>query len=264
MKRELLAIYGPLSINSYGVAIALGILIFLWLIKKNPQAIKLKLNEHILDLMLISIVTGVLGGRLLYMITEPEADISLFNFFSFWDGGFSLLGAVTAIVPVLAYCLHRIQIPILPCLDVVAIYAPLIQSISRIGCFFAGCCYGCTTTYPWGFTYTDPQSMAPLHQALHPAQLYSAISLLGIFALLYFVLQKVFTKPGQLLAAYLFLISIERFSVDFWRADRVIFNAHTYPLSLHQNIALYIALAAAIFFIQVTFSKITRDKHEHI
>lgn len=261
MKRELLAICGPFSINSYGVAIALGILLFMWLIKKHPKAIALHLDDKITDILLVSIFAGILGGRAWYFISEPETEMSLFGFLSLWDGGFSLLGSVMGIIGALIYYLQKIDMPVLPCLDIIAVHAPLLQSVSRIGCFFAGCCYGRPTDSVWGVTYTDPQSMAPLQVTLHPAQLYSAINLLGIFFLLYCVLQKKLTKPGQLFATYLMLISAERFYIDYWRADRV-FNSSSlllpsfiHNLSTHQLMALYIFITAALFFIYVSIKK---------
>lgn len=261
MKRELLSICGPLSINSYGVAIVIGILLFMWLIKLHPKATKLNLYMHITDILLIGILAGIVGGRLLYVITEPEADTSLFGFLSFWDGGFSLLGSILAIIPSFAYYLNKIHIPVLPCLDLLALHAPLLQAVSRIGCFFAGCCYGCPTDNSWGFIYTDPQSMAPLHSALHPTQLYSAITLLVIFLFLYCVAQKIVTKPGQLLALYLLLVGSERFFIDFWRADRTFsvmpswLPYATNNLSVNQLISLCIIIVATILLIYLSFKK---------
>ncbi len=89
-------------------------------------------------------------------------------------------------------------------LDIVAIYAPLLQSIARIGCLFAGCCHGIATTVPWAISYNDPTSFAPLGIPLHPTQIYSSLLLFGIFLILRFVA----TKPqpaGKILTLYLYL-----------------------------------------------------------
>ncbi|MCX5925576.1 MAG: prolipoprotein diacylglyceryl transferase [Candidatus Dependentiae bacterium] len=270
MKRELLSIYGPLSINSYGVAIVIGILLFLFLIRLHPKAVKLNLYMHITDILLISILAGIIGGRLLYIISEPEAEASLFGFLSFWDGGFSILGSILAIIPTLAYYLNRLQIPVLPCLDLLALHAPLLQSISRLGCFFAGCCYGCPVNNTWGLIYTDPQSMAPLHVSLHPTQLYSAITLLVIFLFLYCIAQKIFTKPGQLLSVYLLLVGMERFSIDFWRADRIFYKIPSWlpfaadNLSVNQLISLCIIVVATALFLYLSFKKNTINLENQI
>lgn len=263
MRRELLHICGPISIYSYGVAIAVGVLIFAWLIQRDSKYIQLNIGNKLIDILIASIITGVFGGRLLYILTEPEADKTFMSFLSFWEGGFSILGCILAILIIMPWFLKRLHIPIIPFLDIVAIYVPLVQSISRVGCFFAGCCYGITSNVSWSMTYTDPNTAAPMNIPLHPTQLYSAIILAIIFLSMYLVIQKVAKRPGQLLATYLILSSTERFFVDFWRADR------TYPdftstmpftlmpnffnqLSINQLIALLIIVTALLFLIYVT------------
>lgn len=256
MRRELLHIYGPFSIYSYGLFIALGLLVFLWLIRRHPQFTKLNLQEYFNPILIISIITGVFGGRLLYTLTEPGGVTSISEFFAYWQGGFSILGCIIAICIMLPVLLRYLQIPVLPFLDLVSIYAPLLQSISRIGCFCAGCCYGVATNVPWAVLYTDIQSSAPLHVYIHPTQLYNSLALLGIFTLQYFVLQRVFTKPGQLLCSYLFFVSLERFLVDFWRDDRTFFASPMLAdFSVNQWVALGIIFAACCAFLFISRKK---------
>ena len=144
--------------------------------------------------------------------------------------------------------LKKINVSIIPFFDLVAIFAPLLQSISRIGCFFAGCCYGIPTTSPWGISYSDTNTVAPLHLTLHPTQLYSSLALLGIFLFMYFILQHTLKKTGQLFAAYLILASTERFIIDLWRADRVLVTNILVPLSFTQVIAMGIFIFAVTIF----------------
>ena len=51
MRRELINICGSFSIQSYGVAIALGILIFAWLIQRHPSYKKLNLQNKFIDIV---------------------------------------------------------------------------------------------------------------------------------------------------------------------------------------------------------------------
>ena len=50
--------------------------------------------------------------------------------------------------------------------------------IGRLGCFFAGCCYGRPTDVPWAVTFTNRYAAhnvgTPLNVPLHPTQLYEA------------------------------------------------------------------------------------------
>jgi phosphatidylglycerol:prolipoprotein diacylglycerol transferase len=260
MRRELLHIYGPFSIYSYGVAIAIGLLIFYLLIQYNPRYKKLGLHNRFIDIILTGIVLSLVGGRLLYMFSEPDDIISIPSFFSFWNGGLSILGAVIANVIGIPILLYSIRIPILPFMDFMAIYVPLLQSIARVGCFFAGCCWGANSYAPWAIVYTSANTTAPRFIALHPTQLYSSLALLMLFLLFYCFLQHTLKKPGQLITAYLICVSMERFIVDFWRGDRNFINQSFLPewvsstLSANQLVALGIFLGASILFFLITFT----------
>ena len=248
MWHTLFTIYGPICIHSYGLMIALGLLIFLYLIKRNTRFHELKLENKFTMIMIIGIIAGLIGGRILFLLGDPASFTQFLDLFSFWQGGFSILGTVIAILVIMPLYLKTIRVPAIGLLDLIAIYAPILQSISRIGCFLSGCCYGIPTTHPWGITYTDTESAAPLYVCLHPTQLYSALGMLIIFALMYFVFQHMFSKPGQLICIYIIAISLERFIVDFWRGDREI-----NPLfSLNQHIAIAMLIAASIGFITAT------------
>jgi phosphatidylglycerol:prolipoprotein diacylglycerol transferase len=249
MRRVLLPLYGPFAIHSYGLAIAIGLFITIYLVRQHPWFKELKLDDRFTEIILLCMISALVGGRLFFVLTEPEHIRSMSDVWAFWEGGLSLLGGILGILAVLPLYLYRAGIPILRFFDLIALHAPFLQSIARVGCFFAGCCYGRVTEYSWGVVYTDELSSAPLNQCIHPAQLYSAFSLLVIFIVLYFFLQKIFTRPGEILCSYLVLIGAERFVTDFWRADQAFFPFDPYHLfSTNQIIALMIVAGALIGF----------------
>lgn len=259
MGNELIHIYGPFAIRSYGLMIALGLLVFVLLLKRHPKYKALHLGDKIIDISIVGILAGLIGGRILFALSEKDGISSVADFFAFWQGGFSILGCILGVLFTIPWYLRYLKVPMVPLLDLIALHAPLLQSISRLGCFFAGCCYGELTNAPWGVIYSDPQSTAPLGVCIHPTQLYSSLLLLGIFALMYFVLQYRCTIPGQLTALYLLLVSLERFIVDFYRADRTFTPALAVTsLSLNQWIALGIAGGAIILFLYVTYKRTRR------
>src|SRR5579872_3157386 len=247
-------IYGPFSIHSYGLAIAIAVLVFTYLIKQDPRFSVLKLEHLFSHILLVGTITAALGGKILFFVEQPALFTGFTDILTFWYPGFSILGAVLAVIIVMPWYLKHIKVPPLPFFDLLAIYAPLLQSISRIGCFFAGCCFGIPTSQPWGILYTDAGSAAPLYVCMHPTQIYSAIILLLIFTLMYFVFQHIFKGTGQLTCLYLILSSSERFFVDFWRGDRVIVPDSPYALSVYQLIAIFIIVSASLGFIY-TFTR---------
>ena len=142
------------------------------------------------------------------------------------------------------FYLKKINVPIIPLFDLAAIYAPLCQSIARLGCLTAGCCYGIATNSIFAVVYTNPNTLAIYNSAIHPTQLYSSAILFGIFIFMYFIGQHICKKQGELFAMYLTLAAFERFFVDFWRADRIMIGN---CLSFHQIVALGIIITLIIF-----------------
>jgi phosphatidylglycerol:prolipoprotein diacylglycerol transferase len=255
MQRELVHIYGPLAINSFGLFIIIGLIIFSALFLSDPKRPKLISTDDYFNGLSLAIIAALIGGRSLFVITHWKTLTHWWSVFEFWVGGFSLLGAVIALLLVIPLYLKKRKVKIIGLLDLVAIYAPLLQSISRIGCFFAGCCFGLPTSLPFGVINNECGIPEYAHKPLHPTQLYSAFSLLAIFFLHYFVLQYYFKKPGQLLCSYLFLMSFERFIIDFWRADRELVTISGLEfLSIPQVVALIIANGALFMFIAITLN----------
>jgi phosphatidylglycerol:prolipoprotein diacylglycerol transferase len=255
MHRTLLHIYGPLYIHSFGLMIALGLILFTWLILRDPKRKHIIGQDQFIDTLLLGIVIALASGRLLYVICEPAYMTSWLDIISIWDGGLSLLGAIIGVISIMPLYLYYHGIAPLALLDLVAIYTPLLQAISRVGCFFAGCCYGAPTNVIWSVIYNDFDSIAPLGICLHPSQLYSTLMLSIIFIIMYCYVQKIVTKSGQLLGIYLMLAGFERFTVDFLRGDRDFYTL-SYPcvtLSVHQWIALAIVGVGCILFMVVSY-----------
>lgn len=241
-------IYGPIYLNCYGLMIAAGFLLLRYLLIKAPQRPALLTVDQLDRILIYSVPVAVFGGRLLWALgelaTTKSFRIAVREFFALWEPGYSVLGAFLAILIFLPWYLRAHKIPVLKVFDLVAIYNPLFHAISRLGCFLAGCCHGLPTSLPWGVVYKHPDVLVPINLkfiALHPTQLYSAGLLLLIFLWLYFYAQHKFKRPGQLLGLYLVLAGVERFVVDFWRADQELVGYC--PLGLQQLIALGIMLA---------------------
>ena len=140
MDPRLLHIYGPLYVNSYGLAIAIGVIVFVILCQNNKQLSKLVTADQFNSLFTIGVFSALAGGRIWFAITESSSIDSWLDLLKPWMGGFSVLGSVVGILFVIPLFLRKYKIPILPFLDNIALNTPLLQSISRLGCFYAGCC----------------------------------------------------------------------------------------------------------------------------
>ena len=248
LTRTIFHVWGPFCIYSYGIMIAVGCIITYYLMLKDPKRAAIITESDLIQLFSVSILIGILGGRVLYILAAYDQLNSWFEICTVYEGGFSILGTIIALLLFIPWYLKSKHVPVLPLLDLCAIYAPLLQSISRLGCFFAGCCYGKPSSMLWAIQYTDPDTLAPLHCWLHPTQLYSSILLLVIFLIIYFWAQYKVKKPGKLMCLYIGLTSGSRFMVDFLRNDREFFSFGYNLLSMHQLIALGLMTGAGILY----------------
>jgi phosphatidylglycerol---prolipoprotein diacylglyceryl transferase len=236
MHPKLLHIYGPLFINSYGVAIAIGLLLLVFLASKDSILKKYLTRDQLYALIMLGICSGIVGGRALYLATNWSDIQHWYEICAVWQGGLSITGVIISVLIFTCSYLWLHGIPLLTVTDRFAIYAPLAQACGRVGCFIAGCCYGTMCNQPWAITYTNQDVFAPLYLPLHPAQLY-------------YYAQKMGLKTGQLTFLYLMLAGLERFVVDFWRGDRAFFASDMYTLSIHQLLSGGIVIMACVALI---------------
>lgn len=262
MYPKLLHIYGPFEINSYGLAIAIGLGVFMHFTLKHPLRALLISKEDFINIVVESAIMGIIAGRVLHVISEPHLYKNMIDIISIWNGGLSVLGATFGVIGYAGWFLKKKNIDILLALDIAALYIPLLHCIARIGCFLAGCCYGCPTQLPWAITYTNPEIAAPLYIKLHPTQLYSSAIFLCIFLFIQFIAKKQYAKRGQITMIYLMLLGFERFFVDFFRGDRIV-SGYNYWLSFHQWIAMILFFSALSGFI-IIYARKKLPKSHHI
>ncbi len=239
---KILSLYGPFELNSYNLAYIIGISLFIYLANKHPSRARYFTTAAFINLCIEAALAGIVGGRILHVISSLSDYPTFLSYLSIWDGGLSVLGGLIGVITYITWYCYRHKIPVLELTDIGALYAPLLHAIGRLGCFFVGCCYGASTQGSISITYTHPEVFAPLGIALHPAQLYSALAYLILFGILY-ALKNRTTIPGMLTMWYLIGMSIERFMVDFVRGDRIATGS---PLSFYQWIALAICVGALI------------------
>ena len=225
---------GSITIYSYGVMIALAVIVCAWALSRDSKVYKIP-SDIIYDLMFWTVAWGILGARIFYIVLmweyfkhNPLEMIMLQHGGLAWQGGF--IGGTLAGV----WFIRNKKLPLKIFLDLVAPYIALGQSIGRIGCFLNGCCYGKSAT--WGIYF-------PVHGArLHPTQLYEIFGLLLVFFILKYM-QRRPHRGGMIFVLYLCLGAIERFVVEFFRADH---DQLWFGLSLFQYIALGIFILGLV------------------
>lgn len=215
---------GSFTVYTYGVLVATGVLLGVWLAAHDAPRLKLS-PVKIWNLCIYGILFALVTSKLWlilsswsYFAANPR---EIFSTSTLQSGGTFYGGLLGGILWTIYYTRHE-KLPLLPTLNVCAAPLALGHAIGRIGCFMAGCCFGKPTSLPWGVTFTSDIaariSGTPLHVPLHPTQLYEAAAEFLNFLFLYLV-GRHWRFPGQVIGAYLMLYGVERGLLEFLRDD---------------------------------------------
>ena len=241
---------GPVIIHTYGLFLALGLLagvMVTWKIKRREKIG----TRQVFEMALLIIIAGIIGARGLYVFMNmSQYSNRPIDIFKIWEGGFVFAGGIIVAISIIALYAWRRGLSFLKLGDLWAPAMAIGQGIGRVGCFFAGCCYGTPTDLKWGVVFNNPYSMAPLHISLHPTQLYSAASGFLIFVVLLLLHSKK-KFEGQVFLWFLILHSTARLAIERFRGDaRGILLAGT--MTFTQSAAILILMTAVItlFFIK--------------
>ncbi len=235
---------GPIPIRLYGLMIGIGFLLGISLAARRAK--KESINpELILDMGVYLLLAAIIGSRVLYVLTTwREFSGNPLDMFAIWKGGLVFYGGLLAAVPVGIWYVGKHGIPVWKTADIMAPSIALGHAFGRLGCFFAGCCYGSPCSGPGCITFSDPGSLAPLGVPLFPTQLMESAGEFMIFGLL-LLLFRYRRFDGQIFGLYLILYAVLRFVIEFFRGDvarGVYFGG---VISTSQIIAILIAVAAS-------------------
>jgi phosphatidylglycerol:prolipoprotein diacylglycerol transferase len=213
-----------LEIPTYGLFMAMGMLlgtwIFAWLASRSGAD-----REACFEALLLTILVSLLSSKLVGMLLQPQPPRSLKEFADLFvhAGGVWYVGFLTG-VAFATWRFARIGLKGMHGLDCAAAATAIGHGIGRLGCFFAGCCWGSACDLPWAITFTNPRAHAltgvPLGVPLHPTQLYEAGAeiLLGL-GLIAMIVRGKYRFAGQPGLTYLALYAIIRFSIELVRDD---------------------------------------------
>ncbi|MBF0200606.1 MAG: prolipoprotein diacylglyceryl transferase [Desulfamplus sp.] len=233
---------GNVTLYTYGLFVGLGFLTAVIFAGRRAAVIGVS-REEITDLFFVILVASILGARFFYvLINFNDFAAEPLSVFKIWTGGLVFYGGfIAALLSALVYAKLK-GLPLWKTGDIIAPGIALGHAVGRMGCFFAGCCYGGVCELPWAVTFEDPNSLAPLHTPLHPTQIYSVISNLVIFAILIFMDTKK-RFDGMIFWLYILLYGLFRSFVEIFRGDpRGVFMVPY--LSVSQGIGLSMSAVA--------------------
>lgn len=204
--------WGPLTLHSYGLAIALGFLLASWLAGRRARAVGMD-PARVQRVALTGLLAGLAGGRAAYVLLNWEIyGANPLEILRMDHGGLVFYGGLAAGVLAGVLAIRAAKLPVLATLDL--LMPPLVaaHAAGRVGCFLNGCCYGAPTALPWGVLFP------PDILYRHPTQLYETGALLLIFLALKRA-ERLSPPAGTVLFLYGLLYGTWRFFLEFLRGD---------------------------------------------
>jgi len=234
-----------MAVHSYGFLIGVGLLVGIAVALRRGRQVGIEPGVT-LDLCFYAVVFGMLGARLLYVLTHATqyANLCLGHGaprgpwrrlsdctapLQIWQGGLVFLGGAILAAGTTMIQARRQQLGFGRVADVLAPSVSIAHVFGRMGCLTAGCCYG--KPWPGGLrfppgsvAYTELQAQGRLlagaacTPGLYPTQIYEAAGELLIFAFLLGLWRRRHL-PGSIALAYGFAYGALRFIVELWRGD---------------------------------------------
>ena len=255
---------GFLHVKTYGACMAIGFLLCWKVIER------LSGRRDLGDLLVLLMLSGVVGSRVAYVIEHWRSEFAddPLRIVRIDQGGLMFYGGlILAIVMFFVWC-RRKRVAPFALADLLCTVLPLGHACGRIGCFFYGCCYGRQVDSPFAVSFPlhSPAWMEQFHAGLIPrmaseslpvlpTQLFEAVALLALFAILMALRRRSRrggTEPaaGRQAGTYLIGYATIRFAMEFLRGDP---RAAWAGLSVGQLISIgMVALGAA--FVALSFS----------
>lgn len=219
--------FGPITIYSFGVFMALAALSAAWVVHAELKRRGFD-PELASTIVFAAAIGGLIGARILFIVEEWQNFLVTPLKYIFTGAGFTWYGGFFGGVAAVSWVVKKHKIPWLVAADIAAPALALAYGVGRIGCHVAGDGdWGTVTDVPWGVSYThaiigwvDPSTGVPYPPGtrVHPTPIYELIESVIAFGILW-SLRKRGYAPGTMAWLYLILTGISRFVVEFWRIN---------------------------------------------
>ncbi|WP_130859723.1 prolipoprotein diacylglyceryl transferase [Gracilibacillus phocaeensis] len=245
---------GSLSIYWYGVIIASGVFLALWMATREADRLGLK-KDYIVDLVMFAIPIAIISARFYYVAFEWDNYVGepWWKIFAVWEGGIAIHGALigsvlTAIVYTRVKKLSFWQIA-----DIMAPSLLVGQAIGRWGNFMNQEAHGgpiSEAAYQNFHQYLPDFIMNQMcidGTMYHPTFLYESVwNILGLILLL--VLRRNSIRRGELFLSYVIWYSIGRYFIEGMRTDSL-YVSEALDLRAAQLISILLVIGSVLLMV---------------
>ncbi|HID92103.1 TPA: prolipoprotein diacylglyceryl transferase [Candidatus Peregrinibacteria bacterium] len=209
---------GSISLYFYGAMYALSAISAYFITQYWVQKFQIKNCTHddILDIIFWSMISGVVGGRIFYMLVYNFQNFleDLLSIFTVWNGGMSIHGGLIggAIGFIIITKIKRINV--LEFADIAVVSIAFGMALGRLGNFVNKELVGRVTDISWAIDFGDGLMR-------HPSQLYAMGKDLMLFFIFWYILLKISDNKnytsGIIFSGFIVTYAIFRFIVEFFR-----------------------------------------------
>ncbi|MBR4295520.1 MAG: prolipoprotein diacylglyceryl transferase [Clostridia bacterium] len=249
-----------LEIRWYGLIIMVGILLaFSYAYYRSKQ--ESFTSDDMLDLFIYTVLSGVIGARLYYVLTSLDSYNSIADAFKIWNGGIAIYGAIIGGGIAIAVVCKIKKRNILSAFDMIAPGVMIGQLIGRWGNFCNGEAFGDISKFEFlGLNIATPgakdlpwimqvSSEASRYNTViaHPTFLYESLwNLVGFIIINALYSKKKFN--GQIFFMYIGWYGLGRMFIEGLRSDSLYIG----PIKISQLIGLLcliVSIAVCIFML---------------
>lgn len=216
---------GPISVSPHGIFTAVGFMFGAWWFLRDARRVGLP-EDDLIAILYRAGLGGIVGARFFYVFNHLSSYESPVEWLKIWEGGISLLGGLTGALLVAWWLARRRGIDFWAGLDLAAPWLPLGIAVGRIGDIIIADHLGQPTDVPWGYRCPDVVdvgrtvgSPCPPGEVVHLTAAYDLLLSLGIFGLMLLARRRWSQRRGALGALLVALYGLNRFVLDFARAD---------------------------------------------
>jgi phosphatidylglycerol:prolipoprotein diacylglycerol transferase len=170
-------------------------------------------------LILLYVLCNFLVAKLLFDFVKAGGRHTLFQhpaLAHFLEGGY--WGWPLAFLPCALAYPFILRLPPVPFYRAVAFLLPPVLAVQKVGCFAAGCCFGCETVLPWAVVFPEDSLCETPGVPVHPLQVYDALLPLVVLVILIVVdLRGGEAARPFLLPLMIALYALARFGTEFLR-----------------------------------------------
>jgi len=211
---------GKLEVRWYGILIVLGIIAAFTYATLRAKKYSVSFDD-MLDVTVYTVITGIVGARLYYVLSELDHYNSFWDVFKIWEGGLGIYGGIIGGAIAMFIVCRIKKINIAAVFDCAGPGVMLAQAIGRWGNFFNGEAYGkapAEGSFLYLFRMTVKQEYWYAAELCQPCFLYECLwNLLGFALINIFLKKKKFN--GQIFFEYLAWYGFGRFFIETQRTD---------------------------------------------